>query len=101
MSKITFNEYQQRFLEANTNVASVSKRAIQNNPEFNIHALKEYQTDKGRGPAQKFNENVFDLTVIGSEKVSSSSNRWWATFKIYGEDAFFEKRLGKKYGPLF
>jgi transposase len=95
MSKITFNEYQQRVLEADPYVASVSDRAIQYTPEFKIHVGKQYQT--GKGPAQIFSESEseFDLTVIGSKKASSSLNRWWTTFRLYGEGAFFEERRGK------
>lgn len=93
MSKIIFNEHQQRILEANPNVASVSDRAIQYTPEFKIYAVKEYQT--GKGPAQIFSESGFDLTVIGSKKASSSLNRWRTTYRTYGEEGFFEERRGK------
>ena len=93
MSKITFNEHQQRVLEANPNVASVSDRAVQYTPEFKIHAVKESLA--GKGPAQIFSESGFDLTVIGSKKANSSLNRWRATFKTYGEEGFFEERRGK------
>ena len=41
MSKILFNEHQQRLLEANLNVTSVSDRAIQYTSEFKIRAVKE------------------------------------------------------------
>lgn len=93
MSKIIFNEHQQRVLEANPNVASVSDRAIQYTPEFKIHAVKESLA--GKGPAQIFSESGFDLTVIGSKKANSSLNRWRTTFKTYGEEGFFEERRGK------
>ncbi|MGK7379251.1 IS3 family transposase [Planococcus sp. 1R117A] len=93
MSKIIFNEHQRRVLEANPNIASVSDRAIQYTPEFKIHAVKENQA--GKGPAQIFAEGGFDLTVIGSRKASSSLNRWRTTYRMYGEDAFFEERRGK------
>ncbi|WP_416143957.1 IS3 family transposase [Planococcus koreensis] len=93
MSKIIFNEHQQRVLEANPNVASVSDRAIQYTPAFKIHAVKEYQT--GKSPSQIFSESGFDLTVIGSKKATSSLNRWRTTFRTYGEEGFFEERRGK------
>ncbi|WP_135501973.1 IS3 family transposase [Planococcus koreensis] len=93
MSKIIFSEHQQRVLETNPNVASVSDRAIQYTPAFKIHAVKEYQT--GKSPAQIFSEGGFDLTVIGSKKATSSLNRWQATFRTYGEEGFFEERRGK------
>ncbi|GKW47363.1 hypothetical protein [Planococcus sp. NCCP-2050] len=59
MSKIIFSEHQQRILEANPNVASVSNQAIQYTREFKIHAVKEYQ--KGKGPAQIFSESGFNV----------------------------------------
>ena len=93
MSKVIFSEHQQRVLETNPNVASVSDRAIQYTPEFKIHAVKEYQT--GKSPAQIFSEGGFDLTVIGSKKATSSLNRWRTTFRTYGEEGFFEERRGK------
>ena len=93
MSKIIFNEHQQRILEANPNVASVSDRAIQYTPEFKVHAVKESLA--GKGPSQIFSENGFDLTVIGSKKATSSLNRWRTTFRTYGEEGFFEERRGK------
>ena len=93
MSKIIFKEHQQRVLEANPNVASVSDRAIQYTPEFKILAVKENQA--GKGPAQIFAESGFDLTVIGSKKAKSSLNRWRNTFRLYGEDGFTEERRGK------
>ncbi|MET4561250.1 hypothetical protein ABIA69_002395, partial [Lysinibacillus parviboronicapiens] len=39
MSKIIFNEYQIRQIEANRFVASVSDRSIQYTPEFKIFAV--------------------------------------------------------------
>lgn len=93
MSKISFNEHQQRSLAANPNVASVSDRAIQYAPEFKIHAVKENLA--GKGPSQIFAEGGFDVTVIGSQKAKSSLERWRKTFKLYGEAGFFEERRGK------
>ena len=93
MSKIIFNEHQRRLLEENPNVVSVSKRAIQYKPEFKVLAVKENQA--GKGPAQIFTENGFDLTVIGTEKATSSLKRWRKSYTLYGEAGFFEERRGK------
>jgi transposase len=93
MSRIIFNESQRKVLESNPNVASVSDRAIQYTAEFNILAVKENLA--GKGPAQIFAENGFDLSVIGSQKATSSLNRWRNTFKLYGEKGFLLERRGK------
>lgn len=47
MSKIIFNEYQIRQIEANQFVASVSDRSIQYTPEFKVYAVKENLAGKG------------------------------------------------------
>lgn len=93
MSKIIFNEHQIRQLESNLNVASVSDRAIQYTPEFKIRAVNENLT--GKGPAQIFEENGFDLNLIGIGKAQSSLKRWRTTFKELGEEGFLLERRGK------
>lgn len=93
MSKIIFNEHQRRLLEANPNVNSVSDRSIQYNPELKLLAVKENQT--GKGPSQIFIENGFDLEMIGTKKAKESLDRWRRTYKLHGEEGFFEERCGK------
>ena len=56
MRKIIFNEHQCRLLEANSNVAAVSERAIQYTPEFKMKAVKENL--QGKGPSQIFVEHA-------------------------------------------
>lgn len=93
MSKIIFNEHQRRVLEANPNVKAVSDRTIQYTPEFKVKAVKENL--QGKGPAQIFVENGFDLLVIGSDKPKATLKRWRKTFQLHGESGFFEERRGK------
>ncbi|KFL42245.1 transposase [Lysinibacillus sp. BF-4] len=93
MSKIYFNEHQQKILELNPNVASVSDRAIQYNPAFKIRAVKENQT--GKGPSQIFIENGFDIEMIGKDRVKSAVKSWRKLFQTYGEGGFLEERRGK------
>jgi len=93
MSKIIFNEHQRRLLEANPNVNSVSDRSIQYKPEFKIIAVKENLS--GKGPSQIFIENGFDLEMIGTKKAKESLSRWRRTYKLHGEEGFFEERRGK------
>lgn len=93
MSKIIFNEHQQRLLEKNPNVESVSDRAIQYTAEFKIQAVNENLA--GKGPAQIFVEAGFDLEVIGIRKAQSALGRWRNTYKTYGDAGFLEERRGK------
>ena len=93
MSKIIFNEHQQRQLEANPNVKSVTERAIQYTPGFKLQAVKQNQA--GKGPAEIFQAAGFDLEVIGVKKAQSALARWRRTFHTYGENGFFEERRGK------
>ena len=93
MSKIIFNEYQQRQLEANSNVRIVTDRTIQYTPDFKLLAVKQNQA--GKGPAEIFTEVGFDLKVIGLSKARSTLDRWRRTFQTYGENGFFEERRGK------
>lgn len=93
MSKIIFNEHQQRQLEANPNVKSVTDRAIQYTPAFKMQAVKENQT--GKGPAEIFQEAGFNLEIIGVKKAQSALARWRKTFQAYGENGFLEERRGK------
>lgn len=93
MSKIIFNEYQRRILEANPNVKTVTDRTIQYIPEFKVKAVQENL--QGKGPSQIFVENGFDLTVIGAKKPKETLKRWRKTFDLYGEEGFWEERRGK------
>ena len=93
MSKIIFNEYQIRQIEANRFVASVSDRSIQYTPEFKIFAVKENLA--GKGPVQIFKENGFDLEVIGVEKARSSIKRRRASLKLM-ENKHFRRKDAEK-----
>ncbi len=93
MSKIIFNEHEQRVLETNPNVSSVSDRAIQYTSEFKIQAVKANL--EGKGPAQIFIEAGFDLEMIGIKKAQSALNRWRTTYEKYGDTGFLEERRGK------
>jgi transposase len=93
MSKIIFNEHQRRQIESNPNVTSVSDRTIQFTYDFKVRAVKENLS--GKGPAQIFTENGFDLEVIGTKKVQSVLGRWRRIYSTHGELGFQEERRGK------
>lgn len=93
MSKIIFNEYQRRQIEANSNVISVSDRSIQYTANFKLKAIQENLT--GKGPTQIFTEAGFDLEIIGMKKAKSAIGRWKKIYQTYGEKGFLEERRGK------
>lgn len=93
MSKILFNEYQRRQLEANSYVKSVSDRAIQYTADFKIHAVQLNLA--GKGPIEIFREAGFDLEIIGMNKAQSALARWRKTFQAYGEAGFLQERRSK------
>jgi len=93
MSKIIFNEHQRRQIEANSNVASVSDRAIQYTADFKLKAVLENL--QGKGPVQIFREAGFDLEIIGIKKAQSAVRRWKKTYQTHGEKGFSEERRGK------
>ena len=64
MSKIIFNEHQQRVLEANPNVASVSDWAIQYTPEFKIHAVVDDYMEHYNGTRKQWNLKKMTLATI-------------------------------------
>lgn len=93
MSKIIFNEYQRRQIEANPNVISVSDRSIQYTADFKLKATQENLI--GKGPTQIFTEAGFDLEIIGMKKAKSAISRWKKIYQTYGEKGFLEERRGK------
>ena len=49
----------------------------------------------GKGPAQIFTENVFDLKVIETKKVQPAFGRLRRIYNTHGELVFQEERRGK------
>ena len=93
MSKIIFSEHQQRILENNPHVSSVTDRSIQFAPTFKLQAVK--QNIAGTGPSQIFKEAGFDVDIIGLRKAQTAVYRWKSIYKTYGEAGFLEERRGK------
>ncbi|WP_047155553.1 HTH domain-containing protein [Aneurinibacillus tyrosinisolvens] len=93
MSKIIFNAFQMKQLEANPNVSKVSERSLTYHPDFKLKAIKENL--KGKEPMQIFLENGFDLTIIGKDKPKQCLKRWRKIYEQFGEDGFYTERRGK------
>jgi transposase len=82
MSKITFTEKEIEILAKNPYVKSVSSKGITYTNEFKRLFISEY--DNGKLPRQIFEENGFDIDIIGLRRVRSSTSRWCAAYKENG-----------------
>jgi transposase InsO family protein len=82
MSKIIFTKNNIVKLRNNKNVITVSERAITYSYEFKILFMDEYIA--GKLPRQIFEENGFDIDVIGSKRIEQSSQRWRRSYKKDG-----------------
>jgi transposase len=93
MSKIIFNAFQMKQLEANPNVSKVSERSLTYHPDFKLKATQDNL--KGKEPMQIFLENGFNLTIIGKDKPKQCLKRWRKIYEQFGEDGFYTERRGK------
>ena len=66
MSKITFSDKEIKILQKNPNVQRVSSLAITYSDDFKNKFMDEYLA--GKLPRQIFEENGFDIDIIGMEK---------------------------------
>jgi transposase len=82
MSKKIFTEREIKALSANPNVKSVSPKGITYTDEFKRLFIVE--NEKGKLPRHIFEENGFDIDIIGIDRIRSSGKRWRATYKEDG-----------------
>jgi len=82
MSKILFTKEDIINLGKNKNVLRVSELAITYKHEFKILFIDEYIA--GKGPRQIFEENGFDIDMLGFRRINQSSQRWRAAYKRDG-----------------
>jgi transposase len=82
MSKKTFTEKEIKKLSANPNVKSVSLKGITYTDEFK--RLFIIENGKGKLPRQIFEENEFDIEIIGLKRIQSSGKRWRAAYRDNG-----------------
>ncbi len=92
MAKRIFTEPEMKQLEKNPNVLRVSERTITYHPSFKRIAIKEYQI--GKFPSQIFEENGFDLNVIGRKQPKRALQRWRETYEKHGESGLEGERRG-------
>ena len=82
MSKITFSTKEINTLQNNPNVQRVSEKAITYTDEFKNRFIDDYQA--GKLPRQIFEENDFDVDVIGIKRIEQSAFRWKKAYEKNG-----------------
>ncbi len=98
MSKITFSSKEINILRKNPNVQRVSERAITYTDNFKNKFIDEYQT--GKFPRQIFEENGFDVDVIGIKRIEQSAHRWKKTYEKNGLIGLTDSRKTASGRPL-
>jgi len=91
MSKKLFNEKEIKILTKNKNVSKVSMKAITYSLEFKEKFIAEYS--KGKFPRIIFEENGFDIEIIGIERIKTAATRWK---KSYAKDGFLGLKDSRK-----
>lgn len=82
MSKVIFTEPQIHKLSKNKNVLRVSSKSITYNDEFKKLFISE--SLKGKLPRIIFEENGFDVEVIGMSRIEQAADRWKKAYKNNG-----------------
>lgn len=98
MSKIIFTKQEIETLQNNTNVARVSERAITYTDAFKHTFLDAYLA--GKLPRHIFEENGFDVEVIGMKRIEQSAYRWKKAYEKDGSIGLTDSRKSNSGRPL-
>ena len=98
MSKIIFTKQEIETLQNNTNVARVSERAITYTDAFKHKFLDAYLA--GKLPRHIFEENGFDVEVIGMKRIEQSAYRWKKAYEKDGSIGLTDSRKSNSGRPL-
>lgn len=82
MSKVIFSSKDIKKLKSNPNVQRVSELAITYKYDFKKKFMEEYLT--GKLPRQIFEENGFDINILGIKRVEQSAYRWKKAYETDG-----------------
>ncbi len=97
MSKKIFTEREIKKLSKNPHVKSVSPKGITYAEDFKRIFIVE--TEKGKSPRQIFEENGFEIEIIGMARVESSGRRWRAAYRNNGVVGLRDTRKGNSGRP--
>jgi len=98
MTKKYFTEKEVNDLFVNPNVKSVSDKAITYTDEFKRLFISE--SEKGKLPRQIFEENGFNIEVIGPDRIKKTANRWRTAYKKSGVLGLSDSRSNTSGRPL-
>lgn len=98
MSKITFSTKEIITLQKNPNVQRVSERSITYTDAFKNKFMDEYLA--GKLPRQIFDENGFDVDVIGIKRIEQSAHRWKKAYERNGLIGLTDSRKTGSGRPL-
>jgi transposase len=97
MSKKIFTQREVKILSDNPHVKSVSPKGITYTEEFKRIFIAE--NEKGKPPRQIFEENGFEVEMLGMARVESSGRRWRAAYRDNGVVGLRDTRKGNSGRP--
>lgn len=98
MSKVIFNDKQIKLLAKNPNVLRVSDKAITYSEEFKNKFIEE--NSKGILPRKIFEDNGFDIEIIGLKRIEQSAARWRKKYLNMGVLGLKDSRTSNSGRPL-
>ena len=98
MSKVIFNNKQIKVLAKNPNVLRVSDKAITYSEEFKNKFIVE--NSKGILPRKIFEDNGFDIEIIGLKRIEQSATRWRKKYADMGVLGLKDSRTSNSGRPL-
>ena len=98
MSKVIFNDKQIKLLAKNPNVLRVSDKAITYSEEFKNRFIEE--NSKGVLPRKIFEDNGFDIEIIGLKRIEQSAARWRKKYLDMGVLGLKDSRTSNSGRPL-
>lgn len=98
MSKKLFTDKEIKNLSNNSNVKSVSTKGITYTDEFKRIFITE--SENGKLPRLIFEENGFDVDIIGIVRVNRAAARWRATYKESGVLGLCDTRNDNSGRPI-
>mgnify|MGYP006395500081 CR=1 FL=1 len=98
MSKVIFNDKQIKLLAKNPNVLKVSDKAITYSEEFKNKYIEE--NSKGILPRKIFEDNGFDIEIIGLKRIEQAAERWRKKYLDMGVLGLKDSRTSNSGRPL-
>ena len=98
MSKVIFNDKQIKLLAKNPNVLKVSDKAITYSEEFKNKFIEE--NSKGILPRKIFEDNGFDIEIIGLKRIEQAAARWRKKYSDMGVLGLKDSRTSNSGRPL-